>query len=101
MSQVQEGVDVSGFIYALNDYRELKIMVRIVTYNGYYHMYKVIDGEHWVGMIDHRIGNLTNKITEEQANKLVDVENGGCYTEFNIASFGRATIEQLKQFENI
>lgn len=75
-------------------------MVRIITHNGHYHMYKVVGAQHWVGMVDHRIGNLTNQVTAEEAAQFEDTETD-CYSADVIASFGRATIDQLKKFENV
>lgn len=43
---------------------------KVATYGMYFHLYREIEGRHFVGMIDHRIGQLISELTPEQVSKL-------------------------------
>jgi hypothetical protein len=68
----------------------------------YYQLYREIDGKHYVGMIDHRIGQIITEISPEEAGKLKFHESDGTkgYTEKMIDTFSSFDAETMDKLVN-
>ncbi len=88
--------------------------VKLVSYKGYYHLLREVNGVHYLGFSDHRIGLSVRTIDEseiqfrdrpfriekmysDQSGKLVDYIDEP-YTESQIETFGNLTEEELIQW---
>jgi hypothetical protein len=74
-------------------------VVKFMTYWGYWHLYRVVDGRHFLGHIDHRIGPTIKEVSEDQIKDVVDqLPSDDIYTTEQIQTFGNLSLTKLEEW---
>ena len=72
--------------------------VDIVTVLGYWHLHRVVDGRHFFGFSDHRIGLSIREESKEILKDCTSQPTDEPYTKDQIESFGRLSLEELERW---